>query len=147
MKKKFLLLALILFCLVGFSGCPLIDDHDKAPENAYREIHFALIPEECMEFKDNVCSLFTCMVDSCYCEEPEGILVKENKNHYVIGNEKDVVRDVQEYLNSINSEYKAENAVELNPVFYNVFAFDSERNEKVFVIAVDGAILETTCNV
>jgi len=127
-------------------GCPGFCPDCTPPENAFKGIHFALVPDECMEVKDDVCDLYDCMTPNCWCEQsPDSILVEGDE--LVIGNEKDAMKDVQEYLNSINSEYEVKRAVELNPVFYNVFAENDSGEEKVFTIAVDGTIIKTLCGV
>ncbi len=145
---KTIIISVFLFSFLLLFGCPLIDDHDAPPENAFKGIHFALVPEECMEVMEDVCPLYACMLKNCWCEQgPDAILVSGDKDNFVVGDEKHAIKDVQEYLESINSEFTAKRAVELNPVFYNVFAEDSEGNEKVFTIAVDGTVFKTQCGV
>ncbi len=146
LMKMFFVFGFVVLVLF-LSGCPG-DDHDAPPENAFRGIHFALVPEECVEVMKDVCPLFDCMVENCWCEQgPDRILVSGDKDNFVVGDEKHAMQDVQEYLDSINSEYKVKSATELNTVFYNIFAENSDREEKTFTIAVDGTIIKTQCGV
>ena len=105
------------------------------------------IPQECQQFQNDTCSLFSCMVDLCWCDTgiiPSPILVKGDTETL---NEQAAIAIVDQYLKSNNSEYTANKAVRLNSFFFNVFVYDVENNEKVFTVGADGTILATICGI
>lgn len=138
MKNTFLL-AVVLFSVVLLSGCPQPPDDGS---NLYKGVLGAVIPAECAEFKDDVCGLYDCMVDRCWCDEgyfPGPILLEGNT---VVANEQQAMQVVGDYL----AKGEVKSAVELNPIFYNVF-YDVEGDEEYYTVAVDGTILKTICGV
>ena len=147
MKKIVFILILIVVFICGCTS-----NHDQNDDNLYKGIASAEIPEHCIEFKDDICGLFDCMVDTCWCDDahyPSPVLYEPTGID--ITNEEDAMNIVKDYLELNNSEYKeysdVKRAVKLNSVFYNVFAEDADEDEMTFVVAVDGTILKTICGV
>jgi len=114
----------------------------------YEGIPLSDIPSECLKFKNNVCDLFDCMVDKCWCDEaniPSPILL-EGKN--IISNEEEAMQAARQYVQDKNLGYsEVKMAVRLNNVFFNVFAYNSANEEMTFTVASDGTILKTICGV
>ena len=144
--KYAIFLILMIICLS--CGC-IIDDENN--DVLYKDIESAEIPSSCVEHKDNVCALFDCMVENCWCDtanypspilyEPMGI---------IISNEQDAIDNVNTFINQNVTKYEGYSitkAVKLNNVFYNVFAENSTNDEISFTVAVDGIILKTLCGV
>lgn len=149
--KNGLLIASVLLIIVASSGCiepPVNGDSTKH----YKGIATAEIPQECMESSDDVCALFDCMVDLCWCDEgnfPSPVLAEGTA---VVASEQDAINIVQNYVQSTGSEYTSVERVvnlgdETHKVFFNVFAYDSANDEKVFTVAADGTIIKTLCGV
>ena len=144
--EKIILISLALG-LVLLSGC----NEPHGPEY-YKDIPSAPVPEACEEVKNDACGLFDCMVDLCWClERPDQILVEGST---IIENTGDAAKAVENYLDSPQgttlvgelADYELRE-VQLNSVFYNVFAEDSSGNEEVFTVAADGTIIQTVCGV
>ncbi|MBU2101086.1 hypothetical protein KKG83_07665 [Candidatus Micrarchaeota archaeon] len=135
---KEIVFGLVVLALM-FSGCP-------QPEQVYfKDIQSAPITSECTEFKEDICGLYACMTDRCWCEQsPDQILLQGNT---VIDSEQKAVFHVNNYLNTIASKFSATKAVTSNNVFFGVFAEDSEGNEKAFTVGADGTIIKTQCGV
>jgi len=148
MKKEFLIASGLLIIIVA-GGCiePPINDNST---NLYKGISTAEIPAECIESSGDVCVLFECMVDMCWCElSPSAVLVEGTT---VIVSEQDTINLVQNYVQSSGSEYtNVERAVNLgdeaHKVFFNVFAYNSTNDEEVFTVVADGTIIKTVCGV
>ena len=105
------------------------------------------IPQECQQFQDDICGLFGCMVNLCWCDDgtfPSPILFEGNTE---ILDEQSAIIVVNQYLKSDDSEYGANKAVRLNSFFFNVFVYDAENNERVFTVGADGAVLKTICGI
>ncbi len=105
----------------------------------------AEIPEKCNAHWNDVCQLFDCMVDRCWCDDssPESAILYEG--------EADLrdKQDVEVYF-SQTEDYKdleITGIAKLNNIFYNVFAEDEIGYEEVFTVAADGTILKTICGV
>lgn len=102
------------------------------------------IPEHCAEYESDVCALFDCMVDYCWClESPDAVLVEGSG---FVTSEAEARYAVEDYLES-QGGLTVKSAVKLNEAFYNVFAEDAEGNEEVFTVAADGSIIKTICGV
>ena len=127
-------LILILFCTCLFflAGCDGNDDL-----KLYKGIPTAEIPGECLAYTDDICGLFDCMVDLCWCDAMPEIY----ESNQLIENDQDAMNVVSEY-----SGHDATKAVKLNDIFYNVFIEDNG-DEIVYTIAVDGTIIKTLCGV
>ena len=140
MKKIFIM---ILFLLLS-AGC--INGKDDVV--LFKGITTAEIPQECSEYEDDVCALFDCMVDQCWCDDssPELPVIYESPG-IAITNEEEAKNIVIQYLRDNNLEYQIENSVKLNNVFYNVFASDENGDEVVYTVAADGTIIKTICGV
>lgn len=128
MKKIIFLIILSIFIL----GCGQGDDN----LSVYKGIPSAEIPGDCLAYRDDICSLFDCMVDLCWCKEsPDAILVEGNT---VILTEEEAMQHVEDNLG-----LEIKNAVELNNIFFNVFSIDDE----TYTVAKDGTIFLTVCGV
>ena len=138
MRNGFVLL-IALIGLIVLVGC-------NEPEKIFLENTSAEIPADCVEFKDDVCGLFECTVDLCWCEEsPDRILLYGSVD---VQDESEVIQTLRLYLNANYSEaMEIKNVVELNSLFFNVFVEDGEGNELVFTMARDGTIIKTLCGV
>lgn len=137
--------------LVFVFVCGCISD-DNQVDNLYKGIATAVIPDECIEFKDDVCALYECMVEDCWCDDftsPSSILYEPSD--VTITNEVDAINIVEVFIQENATEYSQyetiTNAVKLNDVFYNVFAENTNSEEISFIVAADGVILKTTCGV
>jgi hypothetical protein len=141
----FVVIVLVVVLLFVF----LPKDQDNGT-NLYKEIPGAVIPGQCMDFKTDVCGLFECAVDSCWCEEsPKKILKVGNTE---LKTEDEAAEYVSNYLKEFGSEHKGIKAVKLNDLFYNVFVqyYNEEyqfMDEVVYTVAVDGTIISTQCGV
>lgn len=142
MKKIFIIVLLLLLS----AGC--ITDPDKDDPVLFKGIATAEIPLECSEYKDDVCALFDCMVDRCWCDDssPELPIIYEPQG-IIITNEEEAKNIVMQYLSDNNLEYQIGNSIKLNNVFYNVFASDENGDEVVYTVAADGTIIKTLCGV
>jgi len=144
--KKYLHNGLIgLIVIIILIGGIVAWQYFKTPKE--EGLSTAKIPQRCQQFQDDTCSLFSCMVDLCWCDAgtlPNPILVKEDTG---ILNEQAAIDIVDQYLKSNNLDYAVNEAVRLNSFFFNVFVYDLEDNEKVFTVGADGTILATICGV
>lgn len=109
----------------------------------FKDIEGARIPDKCVQFKYDICGLFDCMVDMCWCDDSSPELPVLYEGNSVISDEEDAVNLVKEFA----ADKEVKRAVKLNSVFYNVFAEDENSNEEVYTIAVDGTIIKTICGV
>jgi len=134
----------VILVLVAFSGC------NEPPRPAYfNGIESAPVKSECVNSMDDVCGLFDCMTDLCWCYEgPDQILLEGNA---VVASEDDAMQVVSDYIfaqnNTLSQGIELERAVKINSVFYNVFVNDADGNEEVFTVAADGTIIKTVCGV
>ncbi len=147
--KAIILLAVLALVLI--SGClePPVNGNGS---KLYKGIATAEIPQECRESGDDVCALFDCMIDLCWCDEgnfPSPVLVEGTA---IVASKQDAINLVQNYVQSTGSEYtNVERAVNLgdeaHKVFFNVFAYNDTNDEEVFTVAADGTIIKTLCGV
>ena len=117
----------------------------------FRGIPTAEIPQDCRGFRDDVCGLFDCMVDSCWCDETTANPILWQWNN-IVRNEEEAMAAVWEYVQSSGLEYsEVRKAVNLGDdahrVFFNVFVYNAWGDEKVFTVAADGTIIKTVCGV
>ena len=141
MKK--MILVLLLASAIVFSGC--LDDFGGREKIVFKDIDHAIVPAECADVKNDVCGLFDCMVDMCWCKEgPDQILYEPNVE---ISSSNEALQLVTTYINENDLNLTVIHAANLNTVFYNVFAEDAEGNEEVFTVAADGTIIQTICGV
>ncbi len=138
---------IMLAVVVLVSGCLNQEWLDKQDLVFYKGIESAQVPPECGEETGNVCMLFDCMVDRCWCHEttPGGPILREGSA--VVEDEADAAAAVGEYLVSVDSDYTVQRAVKLNTVFYNVFTEDEAGLEETYTVAADGTIIQTACGV
>jgi hypothetical protein len=146
---------LIVFLFIFISGCA----GDVSNSDLwYKGITNANVPDTCLSYKEDVCGLFDCMVQSCWCDESSPELPILYETHIEIMDEQGAVDAVNAYLaelvyGGISTEVeKPEDmtvirAVKLNTVFYNVFVEDDLGREMTYTVAVDGTILKTICGV
>ena len=138
----------IFFASLFLFGC-VFDGGGEDNLYRYKGITMAqgTIPQECEGLTD--CGLFSCAVDSCFCNELSengGVLFEANSYIY---DDEDAVNLVTYYnkINSISQGSGNIRSVKLNSLFYNVFYNDFDGNERVLTVAIDGTILETVCGV
>lgn len=144
-KKKFLMfvgISVLFFILVIWVFFPRTLGPDDL--KLYKGIPNSEIPQNCLEFREDICGLFSCMVNFCWCQESPEAILKWGK--IIISNEEEASSYVQQYLDDIKSEYKVEKVLKLNNIFYNVF-LNNNGNEEVYTLAVDGTIIKTVCGV
>ncbi|MFH1404054.1 MAG: hypothetical protein ABIH11_07290 [Candidatus Altiarchaeota archaeon] len=143
MKSTIIVVAFLLL-----SGC--MDGGNQGDDDLrrYKGIAWAEIPQECRGERDDVCGLFECMVEQCWCSDyrVEGPVLVEGKSPVrTPGEAKQVVVD---YVKAEKISYSdVRRAAELNDVFFNVFAYDKNGDEMVYTVAADGAIILTECGV
>ena len=148
--KLILPIALLLFFII-VSGC--VDGNQGADDlKLFKGIATAEIPGECLDFREDVCGLFDCMVDMCWCDSGNfpSPIIKEGTES--VQSEQEAINLVQSYVDESGSEYNdVRRAVNLSDdihrVFFNVFAFNAAEDEKVFTVAADGTIIVTQCGV
>lgn len=155
MNKQMFIVGIIIFIIVGLSGCTTNDgDNGDGTEDGilYKEIPSAVITEECTEFKDDICGLYDCMVSGCWCNdlyypssvlyEPTGIIIKS---------EQDAIDVVEEFIEGTDLDIKEYNitksASKQNNIFYIVFIENANGEEENLIVAVDGIILKVICGV
>ena len=143
MKKIIILIVLTVLLL----GCISINGKDEP--TLFKGITTAEIPGACLEQRDDVCGLFSCTVDRCWCNDatPEGAILSQRSGITV---QTEAVAIIEQFTKE-NTEYQeytnVKRAVKLNNIFYNVFTENKEQDEKVFTVAADGTIMLTTCGV
>ena len=106
------------------------------------------IPEECQQFQEDICSLFSCMAKGCWCDTgiASSPVLHESKSN--ISNKEEAMSAVKQYLQNTNSEHKeVRSATKINDFFFNVFAYNAQNEEKVFTIGFNGTILLTVCGI
>ena len=146
--KGIINVAIIIIIIVMLVGGIIAWQALKAPKeekNLNKET--VNIPQECQQFQEDICSLFSCMVKQCWCDErimPNPVL-NEGKNNIFNGEE--AISAVKQYLQNTNSEYiEVKSATRLNDFFFNVFAYNDEE-EKVFTVGANGVIFLTVCGI
>jgi hypothetical protein len=142
----------IFFALIALqvllSGCLGEGNQGEDDLRFYKGIPSAEIPGECLEQRHDVCALFDCMVEGCWCDDstPSGAILSEGRKLVETTDAAKTV--VTEYLQAHGEgNYVVQKAVKLNNVFYNVFALDENGDEKVLTIAADGTVIKTICGV
>ena len=148
MKRIFLTIA--VFTILAAVGllCFMFFTEWQNPPIFYKGIESAPIPSYCEQFKDDACGLFDCMVDFCWCENPEAPKTILQQGNTVIENEQQAIAVVKQYVQSQNLQHtNVEKAVKINTVFWNVFVYNAWGDEKVFTVAADGTIIKTVCGV
>ena len=90
MKKTTIILTIL--ALILLTGCNKWQDRPPM----YKEIE--PVPNECAKSKDDVCELFDCMVDQCWCSEisPDGAILSQGS--IVIENEEQAMQVVYDYF-------------------------------------------------
>ena len=154
MKK--ILLALLVLLSLFITSCEWLGKEDLA---FYKGIESAQFPVSCKEYESDVCGLFDCMVDLCWCKESPDRILYEGEG-IIIASDEEAISLVQTYLDDqIGKGYEegtlygeinkinAKSASKLNNVFYNVFTEDSTGDETIYTVAVDGTIIKTICGV
>ena len=109
----------------------------------YKGIEGAEITGSCVEH-DDVCGLFACMVDLCWCDSGNVLSPVLHEGDTVITLGEDAMKLTEEYF---PEDYTVTGAKKINTVFYNIFAEDEEGNEEVLTVAVDGTVIKTQCGV
>ncbi len=154
LSAKNVVIALVVLFVVaflafnyGFSG--FFDGGNQGDDqlNLYAGIPSAEIPGECLAHRSDVCALYECMVDLCWCKEGSDQILFDGGADFLVEDEESAKRVVAHYLQSVGSDYEVKRAVELDNVFHNVFAENAGGDEKVFTVAADGKIIQTVCGV
>jgi len=145
---KKLLIGIVL--LIFLAGCNSVPDD----LSYFNGISTAKIPQKCLEYKDDVCGLFACTVDMCWCDDSTYKKIVYKSEGVSIQNKSEAIMYVEKFLDATiegDVKYleakKMTRAVKLNNIFYNVFGKDSTGNEIVYTLAVDGTIFRTVCGV
>ena len=157
MRKPIIVLFVVLsMFLVSCFGPNPPDDL-----SIYQGIPTAHIDQNCLGEMNDVCALFDCMVDLCWCDDssPDLPILYESEG-ISVANEDEAIAVVNTYLNEeiqkgreVGYLYgkmymiKAKRAVKLNNVFFNVFAEDDHGDEFTYTVVADGTILKTICGV
>jgi len=141
MKKLIAILSLLI--LVGCSGNLGEDD---LSHSWYKGITDAEIPGKCLDDRGDVCALFDCLVNLCWCDDSSPDLpILYEKEGISLSTTEEAVNYVQKYVDDNTLGYSVKRAVKLNNIFFNVFAEDETGDEVVYTLAVDGTILKTFC--
>ena len=149
-KRGFSLIALIIIIVLVagavFAGFLYYNNKEESKISLQSDEEAVAIPEKCKDFKDNICDLFSCVIENCWCKEgPEPILAETGKE---ITNSTNAVEAVSKYLESVGSDYVYNlTAVRLNDLFFNVFVYNKNNEEKVLTISFNGKIMETVCGI
>ncbi len=136
---------ILIFTLLIIAGC-------SGEQAVFKGIQTATIPQSCADYKNDVCGLFDCMVEMCWCDDsgPDLPIIYE-KEGASISSEDEAAALVSEFVESTDLEYKEYtnivNVVALNTVFFNVFAENPSGDEMVFTVAADGTVVKTVCGV
>lgn len=161
--KKILFISFILFA-VFLTSCSI--PPDRGPLTTYKFLDFAVIPDKCVDYNEDVCGLFDCMVDMCWCDDSSPELPILFETYISFDDEQGAIDAVNVYISEMKhgniessefnldsefgidpNELKVKRAVQFNNIFYNVFVEDNEGNEYVYTVAVDGTIIKTICGV
>ncbi|MBT4192562.1 MAG: hypothetical protein HOE11_04595 [Candidatus Diapherotrites archaeon] len=138
--KKIIIIALILV-LSLFLGCTI----EEPIPNDSKFDKLEPIPSECLQYANDECAVFSCMVNNCWCEQSPDAILKEGTQMFL--DEARAKGAVQSYLNEQNiSDYTLKNTAKLNDIFFNVF-IEIDGDEEVFTVATNGTILKTLCGV
>ncbi|MCK5040298.1 MAG: hypothetical protein KAR87_04995 [Candidatus Aenigmarchaeota archaeon] len=146
--KKYISIMAIVAMLIVVSACIGPDNQGEDDLNRFKGISTAEIDSNCVEYRDDVCALFECMVERCWCDDssPELPILYE-KEGISIADEEEAIAIVGEYIqDSEYKDYDVIRVIKLNNVFFNVFAQNAD-DEIVFTIAADGTIIKTICGV
>ena len=146
--KKYISIMAIVAMLIVVSAYIGPDNQGEDDLNRFKGISTAEIDSNCVEYRDDVCALFECMVERCWCDDssPELPILYE-KEGISIADEEEAIAIVGEYIqDSEYKDYDVTRVIKLNNVFFNVFAQNAD-DEIVFTIAADGTIIKTICGV
>ncbi|PIY91867.1 hypothetical protein COY71_00845 [Candidatus Micrarchaeota archaeon CG_4_10_14_0_8_um_filter_60_7] len=151
MEKKALLVVAPLLAL-ALAGCV---QPPGPPEGGllWHGFEWAAVPSQCEASMSDACSLYGCMVESCWCAETAPSAIVAEWNHPV-SDENAAMAAVNENLDAVSgrlwpdasSEVVVKRAVKLNAIFFNVF-LDYGGDEGVVTVAADGTIFLSQCGV
>lgn len=151
MKNKgfvsIIVIILIIVLIIGGVIFGVIYNNKGEKENSKEEeSKEVVISEKCQDFKDDVCDLFSCVVESCWCGNgPSPVLAEMGEQ---VTKEEEATKVVSDYLKSVDSEYIYNiRAVKINDLFYNVFSYDKDGDEQALTISFNGKIIKTVCGV
>jgi hypothetical protein len=145
MKKVIIIIVLVVSVFLFF-GC-----NNPQPQEPvlFKNIEGTSLPVECENVKDDVCGVFSCTVDLCWCREgPDQVLYEANVTIDSKEKAEDLVREYFSQDSSLGSRVMS--SVKLNDIFYNVFVesiMDDDRLEKTYTVGIDGTIIQTVCGV
>ena len=151
--KKTSLLVLVLVSIFFLFGCT--DGGWMGPPPNYKDIEGATMPITCEASKNDTCEAFECMVDYCECKAGPDRVFMEAPGDLLLENEEQVKTWVNSALmakafsgNDIDGELGSWeiDVSKINNIFYNVFV-DYGVEQKEYVVAIDGTIIKTVCDV
>jgi len=145
-------IAVALIAAVAILALVQPRDLEEDDLKLFKGVATAEIPGECLEHGEDICGLFDCMVEMCWCMEtgPSGAILKQGST--AVSSEEKAVELVQSFVDETGSEYSdVKRAVSLHEepyqVFFNVFAENESGDETVFTVAADGTIFKTVCGI
>jgi hypothetical protein len=154
MEKNVLLIAgtvLVVVIFVVSGSIMLILQPENMGEDdlrTFKGIPWASIPAGCEEFREDVCGMFECTVEACWCDDARADSAILFECTQTVQNAEEAIAVVKEYLNwDPNQTGSFDKAVKLNNIFYNVFFTTCEGEERVYTVAADGTIIKTVCGV
>ena len=150
-------LAILVFIFLLYFAWT-IEWHPGPDSMQYKSIEGTQVVAKCLEYKDDTCGLFDCMVDRCWCDDSSPDLPILYETQTIITDEQGAIDVVNSYIaklkyGELETDIKNPKilevtwAVQLNNIFYNVFVEDGEGSETIFTVAIDGTIMKTICGV
>lgn len=139
MKK--IVIVIIIAVLAGVAGGIIFISSGGIKENSS-----IAIPEKCQAIQGDICALFDCMVEQCWCDTGSINPIVFQRDSQIT-TENQAVSFVNEYLATISTDSEAKKAVKINSFFFNVFVYDKSENESVFSVSANGKIIITICGV
>jgi hypothetical protein len=146
MKKVITSVTLLLTSFIFLFGC--------TETTYYKDIEMPelALPASCADYKNNACDTFSCIVDSCWCNDSPNSVISAGTGVITVESEKEAAQTAililsEEWVfEKVISMDDVKNTIKLNDIFYNVF-IEVDGEEKVYSVSVDGAVIETTCGV
>jgi hypothetical protein len=158
-KTNIILLSIAIFVIGYIAYFTLTTEWHPGPDSMqYNGIEGTQVIAKCLEFKDDTCGLFECMVDECWCDDSSPDLPFVFNTQTPFNDEDGAIDAVKTYIAQLKYDegttieiedpenLKVIRAVKLNNIFYNVFV-DYNGDEIVYTVAVDGIIMKTICGV
>jgi len=139
--KKIVIAFLAISILLLFIGCT--SENPRPSDSKFYKLE--PISNECWQYSNDECAVFSCMVNNCWCEQSPDAILKEGTQ--MLLKENDAEGEVRSYLAEQGiSNYTINSTFALNDVFFNVFV-EINGDEEVFTVATNGTILKIECGV